>query len=266
MRNLLIILALATALIGCDRQPLYSNLNEQQANEVEAALLSAGIEAGKLPVKKGEGFAVEVAQSNVPAAMRVLHERGLPRDPSNSLGQVFAKEGFISSPLEERARYLYALSQELESTLMEIDGVVLARVHIALPQRDLLSDERESASASVIIVERPGSLLSERETDFKAIVTDGVEGLDDVNRVTVKFFTRGNARDIAAIGPQAPKATGAAHVAAISAHTQAASPLLTVAVAMLGVVATVGGLLRWMELRRRRRRHIAASKASPSRS
>jgi type III secretion protein J len=71
--------------------------------------------------------------------------------------------------------------------------VVDARVHIALPERNLLDDKPQSASASVVIIEQPGAHLESRETDIKAIVTDGIEGLRDVNRVTVKFFTRRSA-------------------------------------------------------------------------
>ena len=41
-----------------------------------------------------------------------------------------------------------------------------------------------------MVIERPGANLEMRETDIKAIVTDGIEGLRDINRVTVKFFTR----------------------------------------------------------------------------
>jgi type III secretion protein J len=70
-------------------------------------------------------------------------------------------------------------------------------VHIALPERSLLDDKPQSASASVVIIERPGANLELRETDIKAIVTDGIEGLKDVNRVTVKFFTRHAAAAVA---------------------------------------------------------------------
>ncbi|MCG8614167.1 MAG: hypothetical protein MI864_26950 [Pseudomonadales bacterium] len=106
------------------------------------------------------------------------------------MGDVFKKEGFVSSPTEERARFLYAISQELTQTLMEIDGVITARVHVALPEKALLSENQGSASVSVVVIQSPNANLSNYETDIKAIITDGVEGLDDVNKVTVKFFTR----------------------------------------------------------------------------
>ena len=177
-------------LAGCTRGPLYSDLTEPQANEVQAALLSAGIDARKEAMVKSKGWAIEVDRSDVPHAMAVLGASGLPRQPLRTLGEVFPKEGFVSSPLEERARYVFALSQEVEQTLLQLDGVVDARVHIAMPERNVFDDKAPSASASVVIIEQPGASLEARETDIKAIVTDGIEGLSDINRVTVKFFTR----------------------------------------------------------------------------
>jgi type III secretion protein J len=189
-RRLAKLALVALLLAGCSRAPLYSDLSEQQANDVQAALLEAGIDADKTHAGKGDQWAVSVAKGSVPAAMDALHSRGLPRPPFDSMGKIFRKDGFVSSPIEERARYLYALSQGLERTLQQIDGVVEARVHIALPERDVLDSEPQSGSASVVIIQRPGADLRDRETDIKAIVMDGVEGLRDVNRVTVKFFAR----------------------------------------------------------------------------
>ena len=185
-----LLLLASLALVGCARSVLYTDLTEVQANEVEAALLSAHIEADKNAVAKSKSFSISVTHGDIPRAMAVLTAAGLPRQQLHTLGDVFPKEGFVSSPLEERARYVFALSQEVEQTLLQFDGVVDARVHIALPERNVLDDKPQSASASVVIIEQPGAHLESRETDIKAIVTDGIEGLRDVNRVTVKFFTR----------------------------------------------------------------------------
>jgi len=185
--SLLVSLAI---LSGCKQESLYSALDETQANEVQAALLQAEIAASKQVSDDGEHWMVTVDKESIPAAMAVLTERGLPRASRRSIGDIFEKKGFVSSPLEERARYLYALSQELSGTLMEIDGVISSRVHVALPEEQILDNNRTSASVSVVLIQEPGVDLSPYETDIKAIVTDGIEGLDDVNRVTVKFFNR----------------------------------------------------------------------------
>lgn len=186
-------LLLATVgLAGCfgDTQPLYSHLDERQANEVSAALLRAGIEADKHQADRSADWVVSVPKKDIPTAMAVLEASDLPHGSHPSMGDIFKKEGFVASPTEDKARYVYALSEELSRTLQKIDGVVSARVHVALPDRDLIGGKSDSASASVVIQTAPGAHVQERETDIKAIVKDAVEGLDNPDRVTVKFFTR----------------------------------------------------------------------------
>jgi type III secretion protein J len=119
--------------------------------------------------------------------MEVLKAEGYPRDAYDSLGQVFRKEGFVSTPLEERARLLYALSQELSRTISAIDGVVVARVHLAIPERQPLSEEKPLSSASVFIKHKPGSQIVNKAASIKALVVNSVEGLPYEN-VTVTFF------------------------------------------------------------------------------
>jgi type III secretion protein J len=199
-------------LAGCDRSPLYTNLSEFQANEVQAALLSARIDAQKEALVKSKTWSITVSHDEIPQAMAVLNAAGLPREPLHTLGDVFPKEGFVSSPLEEHARYVFALSQEVQQTLMQLDGVVDVRVHIALPEPNVLDDKPQSTSASVVIIQRPGAALESRETDIKAIVTDGIEGLRDINRVTVKFFTRRPPGALAADAGGHPTALASASV------------------------------------------------------
>ena len=175
----------AAVLAGCSRDPLYSKLDEQQANEMLAVLVGAGIDASKTPAD--EGWSIEVARSGVPQAMKVLKAEGYPHEAYQSLGDVFRKEGFVSTQLEERARLLHALSQELSRTISAIDGVVVARVHLAIPERNPLSDDKPLSSASVFIKHKPGSQVVNKAASIKALVVNSVEGLPYDN-VTVTFF------------------------------------------------------------------------------
>lgn len=200
----LVAIVMAVAMVaGCAGDPLYSDLSEHQANEVMAALVAAQLNANKRPSRTvRDAWAVHVPAAQIPQAMAVLRARGLPRHDFASLGLVFRKEGFATSQLEEKARYLHAINQELADTLSRLDGVVDARVHVALPDRDPLGGTVRDASAAVVILHRPGQSLEDREIDIKAIVMDGVEGLDDINKVTVKFFP-GPAEPLPASPPSA---------------------------------------------------------------
>jgi len=186
MRNVVLTLLGAFLLTGCGYDTLYSDLGEQQANEMLALLLSHDISARKARADKA--WQLEIGESDLPAAMEILKSRGYPRDDFESLGQVFKKEGFVSSPLEERARLLHGLSQELSRTLAQIDGVIVARVHLAIPERHALSDTRNPSSASIFIKHRADAEIAMQTAAIKALVVNSVEGLPYEN-VTVSFFT-----------------------------------------------------------------------------
>jgi len=138
-------------IISCgDDISLFSGLSESDANDVLAKLADHGIRAEKKDVSN-EGIAIFVKQLDISVAVRVLDEAGLPRKNRQSLGDVFQKEGLISSPVEERARYIYALSQELEHTFSQIQGVIIARVHVVLPEKVAPGEPMQLPSAGVFI-------------------------------------------------------------------------------------------------------------------
>jgi type III secretion protein J len=135
---------------GCSEETdLFTGLSEQDSNEVIASLADQHIDGRKRSDKTGVVISVPTAE--VSRAVRVLNAAGLPRRSRTSLGEIFKKEGVISTPLEERARYIYALSQELEATLSQIDGVIIARVHVVLPERIAPGEPLQPASAAVFI-------------------------------------------------------------------------------------------------------------------
>jgi len=185
-KGLPLLIGLGLLLAGCGHADLYSKLTEGQANDMIAVLQSAGISANKQD--NGEaGWTVQAAEGDFGRAITVLRSQGLPREDFSSLGTVFKKEGFVSSPTEERARLNYGMSQELAHTISDIDGVVQARVHLALPQNDPMSDQKQPASASVFIKYRPGANIDAQVGKVKALVVNSVEGLKYDN-VSVETF------------------------------------------------------------------------------
>lgn len=196
--------ALALLLLGgCSKQELYSQLSERSANEMVAVLRSAGIDAEKT-VREGQ-FAVSTASGDFAQAVRTLSAQGYPRENYDSMGKIFKREGFVSSPLEERARLQHAMSQEISNTLANIDGVVFARVHLTLPEKNPMVDKPPPASASVFIKHRPEKNLAGQVTQIKAIVVNSIEGLA-YDSVTVALFPAESfpepVKTPAAAGPQ----------------------------------------------------------------
>ncbi len=175
--GLRLLLVLAVLLLAACRVEFYTHLPEEDANEMLSILLRHGIDARKVRNKKDDSYNLYVAQSQLPEALRLLKERGYPRERTTRIEDLFRKEGLISSPLEERVRFIYALSQNVQETLSRIDGVVTARVHIVLPENDPFSEHIRPSSASVFIKYLPESHLEDIKSEIKHIVQRSIEGL-----------------------------------------------------------------------------------------
>src|ERR1700722_17193266 len=162
------------------KSELYQRLDERDANEMLAVLYSAGIHADK-STQDEKTWTVEVNDRDLPAALQVVEEHGLPREQFANVGEVFKKEGLISTPSEERIRYIYAVSQELSNTLSQIDGVIVARVHPVIPANDPLATQIKPASASVFIKYRRDADLQALAPPIKNLIMRSIEGLQYEN-------------------------------------------------------------------------------------
>lgn len=150
----LCLLCLVALLAGCAKWvDLQTGLNDADANEIVAVLNRNGIQAEKRPAKEGVNLLVKEAE--ISRATQAMHAAGLPRRSLSTLGEVFKKDGMISTPLEERARYIHGLSAELEYTLQQFDHVIAARVHVVLPERVAPGEPLQPSSAAVFIKYRP---------------------------------------------------------------------------------------------------------------
>lgn len=162
-------------LAGCKTE-LFLSMPEAEANDVVSILMQAGIPVSKAAAKDGTDT-VLVEQGDFARAVALLRQHGLPRSRFQSLGDVFQQSGLVASPTQERARFLWALSQELSSTISQIDGVLTARVQVVLPDNDLLRREPAPSSASVFIRYDQASAAGKLVPQIKMLVASSVEGL-----------------------------------------------------------------------------------------
>lgn len=166
---------LATVVGGC-KADLYTKLQEREANEMVALLLGNGFDAGRIQAKDGSSTVV-VEQKQFARAVELLKANGYPRQTFTNMGEVFKGGGLIASPTEERARYVYALSEELSKTISDIDGVLSARIHVVLPKNDLLRQDATPSSASVFIRYDARAPIKALLQQIKMLVANSIEGL-----------------------------------------------------------------------------------------
>lgn len=183
--TLLVVGLLAFMLAACKTE-LYTKVSEPEANEMLSVLAAASIRANKLS-PDGKTWTVMIEEKDIPKALEALRAQGLPRDRHQSLGDVFKKEGLVSTPSEERIRFIYAMSQELSRTLSQIDGVITARVHVVIPANDPLAEKVSPSSASVFIKHRPTLSIHTITPAIKTLVQRSIEGLAYEN-ISVLFF------------------------------------------------------------------------------
>ncbi|WP_311974234.1 type III secretion system inner membrane ring lipoprotein SctJ [Bradyrhizobium glycinis] len=224
-------LPLLLPLIGC-KADLYTKIQEREANEMLALLLGKGVDAVRVVAKDGTST-IQVEEKQLAYSIDLLNTEGLPRQSFKNLGEVFKGSGLVASPIEERARYVYALSEELSRTISDIDGVLSARVHVVLPKNDLLRQDATPSSASVFIRHGSSAKLSALLPQIKMLVANSIEGLS-YDKVAVVFVPV----ERAPLEQSAAPAAAAAHPA-----KSGSVPLLALGVggagAALGIVCYV---------------------------
>ena len=187
MKRMFGLMAVMLLLAGCGKEvTLHSGLEERQANLVMAALLDAGISCHKEPGEEGT-WNVLVVEQKFAEAVNLLERQGLPRRPRNGVGEVFKKTGMISSPSEERIRFMDALAQDLAKTISDIDGVIDARVHVVLPENDPFARHVLPSSAAVAIHSRWDADLTDIIPSVKGLVKNAIEGLQ-YEKIMVTVF------------------------------------------------------------------------------
>lgn len=250
-------LTLALGLAGC-RAAIESGLPEAQANEVLVALDRQGIHGVKElePGASSSSYRVLVASDEVAAALAVLRAEELPRAPDPGLHEVFGGASLVPTATEERARLTAALGGELARSIESIDGVLDARVHVALPDASELPLDAPPPRprASVLVRHRAApDREAPDEAAIRRLVAGAIQGmaLEDVAVVAVAAREAPPARAaLASLGP-------------IAVARGSIGMLRALLGTLLGTNVVLALLLVFVLVRRRRAAVVGAAPESP---
>ncbi len=103
--------------------------------------------------------AVLVPAAEIDTVRAQLAQKGWPLKPAAGF-ELFDSGDFGMTEFTERINYQRALEGELARTIMELDEVRYARVHLVLPQSSLFKKSGEPPKASVLLVGRHGDVMS----------------------------------------------------------------------------------------------------------
>ena len=133
---------------------LYGQLSERESGQVMDALTAAGIE-----YKLSPSGAVSVPEAKVQEARIRLASQGLPQSDAMGIEMIQKDSPLGASSMMESARYQSVLETELARTIMKVQGVQSARVHLALPKASVFLQDAHKATASVMLNLYPGRRL-----------------------------------------------------------------------------------------------------------
>jgi type III secretion protein J len=246
------IAALVLFAMGCN-VTVAAGLDEQDANRIALVLEGSNIDAQKEPDPQTEGkFRIAVAKDDVPQALAAMRAEELPRPKPPGVLDAMDKGALVPSQAAEHAQLVAGTAGDLERTLLSIDGVLGAHVHLNLPERDPLRDAPPAKATASVLLEHRGATPPLAPEAVQRLIAGGVSGLA-AGDVAVVMVAR----------PSAPQTKGAelAHVGPIAVGKGSAKMLqaLLGGLVLLITILTIVTLVLYSRLARARAEAAAAA-------
>ncbi|HZO87558.1 MAG TPA: flagellar basal-body MS-ring/collar protein FliF [Chthonomonadaceae bacterium] len=164
--------------------PLFSNLSAQDANAI-----SDKLKEGNIPFRLQQGgTAIEVpAQYRDEMRMKIMSQ-GLPAQSTATLGYELLDKGstFGQTQPMEAMTLLRAKEGEISKSIMSLQQVASATVHVAPADDSPFVPDKHPASASVFVQLKPGQTLSDENVRaIVRLVQMSYTGLADKNITVV---------------------------------------------------------------------------------
>lgn len=158
---------------------LYSGLEASQVQSVIDELESQGV-----PYKlEAAGTQILVPRSEVYEVRASLAAAGIQGTVVPQGYELLDGQSLTITDFQQRVAYQRALEGEIAKTLMAMQPIESATVHLVIPEEPLFEEERKPTTASVLVA--PVRPLSDAEVEsIISLVSSSVEGLEPSN-VTV---------------------------------------------------------------------------------
>ncbi|MCL2767059.1 MAG: flagellar M-ring protein FliF, partial [Peptococcaceae bacterium] len=137
---------------------LFSSMEPGTASAVTEELKSMSV-----PYRiTDQGRTILVPEQYVYETRNQLASTGILTNDGRGFG-LFDDSRFGQSNFEQQVNYQRALQDELRKTVMHIDGVRDARVHLVLPEKSVFIDDKGDTKASVTVTMEPGESLTRQQ-------------------------------------------------------------------------------------------------------
>jgi flagellar M-ring protein FliF len=152
---------------------LYSGLPPEDAGRIVEYLKESGVK-----YKLSSGGSTVMAPSDRVYELRMeLASKGVPQGAGVGF-ELFDKTNFGATDFTQKVNYARALQGELARTIMALNPVELARVHIVIPEERLFSEQQKPTTASIVLKLKPGAyILDAQVRGVVNLAASAVQGL-----------------------------------------------------------------------------------------
>lgn len=156
---------------------LFSGLSPE-----DAAAIGQKLDADRVTYElSANGTTILVPEDRVLKVRMNLAVAGLPQGAGKGY-ELFDQMSLGASPFQQNLNYIRAVQGELARTIMQLEPVAHARVHIVQPDPTPFIRDKEAVTASVVIRTKPNQSLTRRTTaGIVALVAGSVKGLTQDN-------------------------------------------------------------------------------------
>jgi flagellar M-ring protein FliF len=153
---------------------LYSGLGLTESAKVTARLDAIGV---RYELRAG-GDAIYVRDIDVAKTRMALARDGLPSSQTEGYEILDKQNPMGMTGYMQRVQRIRALEGELSRTIMAVDGIKEARVHVVMPERESFARQAPEPSASVLLrVERGARVTEEQALGIRRLVSAAIPRL-----------------------------------------------------------------------------------------